>query len=278
MGMPVNDAGIDPATWTPPTDRSPLAGNALNMGFDPTTDASGALIAWNPVTQRAAWRVPHQPIVIGGVLATAGDLVFQGSIDGKFKAYSATDGSELWSYIAQAPVIAPPITYSVNGHQYVSLLTGLGTAVSFMAFNLEQYDLDPRSQLRRILTFSLNGDAVLPPHQRAALPLPDDPEFKQDIAVAAAGEATFARNCMACHGAAAIATGHAPDLRRSPILLAPALFASIVRDGARVPNAMPAFGEFTDGQLSAVRQYLRTQAARLRSKEDGTSGQSLPVQ
>ena len=147
-----------------------------------------------------------------------------------------------------------------------------------MAFNLKQYNLDPRSQLRRVLTFSLNGDAVLPPHQLAELPIPEDPDFKQDIAVAATGEATFARNCMACHGAAAIATGHAPDLRRSPILLAPALFTSIVRNGVLVPNGMPAFGEFTDAQLSAVRQYLRTQAARLRSTENGTAAQTLSAQ
>jgi quinohemoprotein ethanol dehydrogenase len=57
---------------------------------------------------------------------------------------------------------------------------------------------------------------------------------------------------------------HAPDLRRSAIPLSAQAFTRVVRDGGLVPNGMPAFGELTDEQVAKLRQYVRTEAERLR--------------
>jgi quinohemoprotein ethanol dehydrogenase len=94
----------------------------------------GQLLAWNPSTQKLVWKVDHpgsniyQGVVNGGVMTSAGGLVFQGTAYGKFVAYDATDGKKLWEYNLGAGVIAPPITYTIDGKQYVSIAVGWGGA------------------------------------------------------------------------------------------------------------------------------------------------------
>ncbi|MEI9930320.1 MAG: PQQ-binding-like beta-propeller repeat protein [Rhizomicrobium sp.] len=68
----------------------------------------GALLAWNPVTQKAVWRAPNPGIWNGGVLTTAGNLVIQGDSEGHLNAYDAKTGAKLWSFDAQNPVLAAP--------------------------------------------------------------------------------------------------------------------------------------------------------------------------
>jgi quinohemoprotein ethanol dehydrogenase len=280
FGSPLSDKTVDLKSWQPPTDRTVLGaidGAAENAGAghdqreDIAIDILGALVAWDPVTQKAIWRAPHPTFLNGGVLATGGDLVFQGTVDGTVKAYSAITGKLLWSFAAQAPLIATPISYLVNGRQYVTVLTGLGMGIvsniaGFLGKRVEGYGIDPRSQARRVLTFALGGNAALPQSVRAPAP-PDDPDFKFDTVSAEAGHALYGRHCATCHGALVIGSIHAPDLRRSAIPLAPEVFARIVRDGALVRDGMPDFGELNDAQLSSLRQYIRTQAHKLRGKE-----------
>ena len=83
-------------------------------------------MAWDPVPQKAAWRVSYPVAEGGGVLATAGNLVFQGRADGVLAAYRATDGKQLWTFDAGTGIMAPPVTYLVDGVQYVSVLAGWG--------------------------------------------------------------------------------------------------------------------------------------------------------
>lgn len=119
-----SDAGIDPKSWRRAPHRSLDGGVNVDIfaaGADPLNGTS-SLQAWNPVTQKPAWKVPTPGHWNGGVLATAGDLVFQGRIDRKFNAYDAGSGRLLWSFKTEAPVLAPPITYSVDGRQYVTVL------------------------------------------------------------------------------------------------------------------------------------------------------------
>lgn len=245
--------------------------NQINGGvtgdFEPKLPGAGrsALIAWDPVQQRVIWRVPTPGVWAGGVMATAGHLLFQGQIDGRFNAYDARDGKRLWSYAAGGPVLAPPISWRADGRQYVTVLTGSGVSGavygrSQQAFNL-RYDTP-----RRILTFALDATAKLPPTQPPApLAPPPDPKFQADAALATAGRAMFDGNCSGCHGFTAIAAGHAPDLRASPLPLDAAAFDKVVRGGLLVPAGMPRFEEFSDEQLAALRHYIRTRAADLRA-------------
>jgi quinohemoprotein ethanol dehydrogenase len=129
----------------------------------------------------------------------------------------------------------------------------------------KQYGIDYRTQARRVLTFALGGKQALPPKQPYKAVAFEDPGYKADPALTARGEGIYGGRCAVCHGTGAIAGGTAPDLRTSPIPANAEAFAQVVKHGALVPAGMPQFGEFTDDQLTAVRQYIRSRADILRS-------------
>jgi len=89
-----------------------------------------------------------------------------------------------------------------------------------------------------------------------------------DETLVSVGAAMFG-NCAACHGGGAVSGGMAPDLRASPIPLDKAMFANVVRDGARVGMGMPAFPDITDKQLEGLRNYLRRVARSSLEETDG---------
>ena len=100
--------------------------------------SKGFLIAWDPANAREAWRVEHKGPWNGGTLATAGGLVFEGTVDGRFLALDARTGKELWAADHRVSTLAGPITYSVNGEQYVAALSGFGSV-----FNLTSAAISP---------------------------------------------------------------------------------------------------------------------------------------
>jgi quinohemoprotein ethanol dehydrogenase len=264
-GETYDDKGIDLDNWQPPKDRA--VEGAVNEG--PIEPLNGSLIAWDPVKQTAMWSVPYPTYVNGGVLATGGDLIFQGSIDHVLRAFSAITGKLLWSFDARAPLVAPPIAYEANGRQQITLLTGLGmgiVAAAGMLDKVERYGIDPRSQARRVLTFALDGAKTLPSAQRLAARQANSRD-SGDSAHVSAGATLYNRYCVYCHGVSAIASIHAPDLRRSAIPLEAAAFAKIVRDGVLESRGMPGFAELSDEQLAGIRQYISSEASKsLRSR------------
>ena len=88
------------------------------------------IIAWDPVQRKEVWRVRHPLPWNGGMLATAGNLVFQGNSVGEFAAYAADSGEKLWATAAQTGIVASPVTYEVGGEQYVSVLAGWGGSLA----------------------------------------------------------------------------------------------------------------------------------------------------
>ena len=126
------------------------------------------LKAWDPVAQKAAWTVELPGDWPGGVLATAGDLVFQGAIDGQLVGYDAKTGKKVWSFKTAAPVVATPISYGVNGRQYVTVLTGSGSqGGGILATGNAAYRTDYRLP-RQVLTFAIGGAESLPPFELPA--------------------------------------------------------------------------------------------------------------
>lgn len=256
-----NDTSIDPKTWK----RTP--GNAVDGAVVPsfTPNLPGAatsyLQAWDPVQQHAVWRVATPSFWNGGTMTSAGNLVFQGQIDGKFNAYAADSGHLAWSYDAGAAVIAPPITYSVGDKQYVTVMSGNDTSGAAFGVLFQQYGIDYRTQKRRVLTFALDGTATLPPRApsvpfKAAV----DTDYQIDSDSATRGALKYAQYCAVCHGVAVVAGGHAPELRSSTIPLAQNAFKSVVHDGVLIANGMPRFEEFSDPELNDIRQYIRSEA------------------
>src|SRR5690606_13707965 len=119
-----DDRGISMKNWQ----RTP--GNAndtgVNFGLDSNDPeaGTGALVAWDTKNQKALWQVKTDSFWNGGTMATAGNLVFQGHADGTFKAFDSASGKRLRSFEAGTGVLAPPITYQVDGRQYVTVLSG----------------------------------------------------------------------------------------------------------------------------------------------------------
>ncbi|OYY70257.1 PQQ-binding-like beta-propeller repeat protein [Sphingomonas sp. 28-63-12] len=148
------DTGIDPAKTAMPAD-TPTREGARKATI-------GKLIAWNPVTQSAAWSVAYPGPSNGGTLATAGNLVFQGTASGSFNAYTADHGRRLWSAPTQTGVIAAPMTYAVKGEQFVAIMVGWGGMWDIAAGVLANKSGSVRN-VSRPLVFKLGAKASLPP-------------------------------------------------------------------------------------------------------------------
>jgi PQQ-dependent dehydrogenase (methanol/ethanol family) len=87
----------------------------------------GVVTAWDPVARKAAWEVKESLPVMSGTVATAGDVVFYGTMDGWFKALDARSGRELWRFRTGSGIVGQPISYQgPDGKQYVAVLAGVG--------------------------------------------------------------------------------------------------------------------------------------------------------
>lgn len=249
-------------SFHPKTGLVYLPVTALPPTLDASTPADAGrsfLMAWHPVRQRAEWAIPTPGAYSGGVLSTAGDLVFQGQSDGYLVAYT-TEGRKAWAFFAGAPPLAAPISFAIGSSQYIAVLagppTGMPASLGAMA---ARFGWDSRAHPRRLLAFRLDGSASLPPTPapRVAQPV-DVPEFAINEGLAREGAIVYER-CQWCHGIGAVAGGGAPDLRASPVPLNPAAFAAAVRNGMEA-RGMPRFDELKDGDLDALRHYLRARA------------------
>jgi len=120
-------------------EETPYPGGKLWLGGAfktiPSEEQWGRLVAVNLDTGKIAWGVKTPQPLIGGVLATAGDLVFNGEGNGWFKAFDARTGKELWKYNAGAGVNSPAVSYMVNGKQYIAVAAGGNTQLDFKRGN-----------------------------------------------------------------------------------------------------------------------------------------------
>jgi quinohemoprotein ethanol dehydrogenase len=238
-----------------------VGGLSLGWAASDPLDGKGALLAWDPVRQRSAWRVPLDTLWNGGTLSTAGGLVFEGTADGYFSAYEATDGRLLWRFKAGLGIIAAPISYTVGKQQLISVLVGYG-GQSAIASDLMNIGWKYGAQPRRLLTFVLDGKAMLPPSPAPTFVVHalDDPSIQINEKDAAAGHAMFLA-CAPCHGRDLVSTGGpAPDLRESQLALHPDSFFSAVHDGALIQRGMPGFETFTREQVMDLYAYIRSGA------------------
>lgn len=218
----------------------------------------GSLQAWNPVTQKQAWIVPLSELWNAGTLTTAGSLVFQGAADGKFHAYNAYTGKRLWTFDTGLGISAPPITYKINGKQYVALLVGWGGA--FAGVGNKSLGWDYNRHMRRLLVFSLDGNATVPTQPAPYFPEPlVIKDFVVDPVLADKGRIVY-YNCTGCHGGKMVAMGMAPDLRASVIATNIQTLKQVVVDGAKVNMGMPVFSELTDDDLIALMHFIRKRA------------------
>lgn len=221
----------------------------------------GYLLAWDPVGQREVWRAPHVTGWNGGALATAGGLIFEGTVDGKFVAYDARDGRELWRFDNQGATQAGPVTYSVDGQQYVATLAGYGS----IFFLVNGFAAQGTNLPAHVNVFRLDGSEHLPPLDLPRIVMPEPPEIQASPETVAEGGALFDRYCFMCHGAGAISGGVIPDLRYSSLLQDARDWRTVIH-GERASAGMPDFSKWvSDLDADALRAYVASQARATRN-------------
>jgi quinohemoprotein ethanol dehydrogenase len=225
----------------------------FNTGVDSTVGTlfdreavSGYLLAWDPVEQKEVWRHPYGLPWNGGTLTTAGNLVFQGTADGRFLALRADDGTLLWqSHSAGTGIIAAPISYRVGGVQYVSVVAGWGGAFAQVGGDAARAaGVDSRG---RILAWALVDESITPDVIDAMLD-------SRDPARARASD-LYHSWCWRCHGANGIAGGVNPDLRSRAAALGEG-FVPIVSKGLD-GTSMPGFSQWlSPDEIRTIQRYL----------------------
>jgi quinohemoprotein ethanol dehydrogenase len=216
--------------------------------------SSAALIAWDPVDQKEIWRYTHTGGVGGGVLATAGGLVFQGEGGGEFAAFDTSTGSKLWHFDAQSAIMAAPISFAVDGNQYITVMAGFGGAGLVGGPAMEQQKPVNRS---RVLTFRLGASqhlpAIEPPAPRL---LPDPPPEAAPADQVALGRRLYSARCSVCHGVNAVSSGLVPDLRYLDATGHKG-WDGVVTYGAKRVSGMPSYDKLLSlDETDAIHAYV----------------------
>ncbi|MCB2074602.1 MAG: PQQ-dependent dehydrogenase, methanol/ethanol family [Novosphingobium sp.] len=240
-------------------------------------DGKGQLVAWDPIAQKEAWRIQHDNLWNGGTLTTAGGLVFQGTAEGWFNAYDGKSGERLWRFDAGLGIVGAPMSYSVDGKQYVSILVGYGgTTAAFGKF----MDIGWKygAQPRRLLTFAIDGKKKLPDGVPPDMKIDavDDPELVLDEADIAAGRMLSVR-CAACHGVGFYSPGTpGPDLRESQLAVSLEDFSQVLKSGALLERGMPKFDMLSDDEIRQLHAYLRARAREALGKRKESKAAPMP--
>lgn len=232
--------------------------------IDTAMPTKGYLKAFDPLSGEARWTVELPHYWNGGVLATNGGLVFHGDAQGYLSAYNKDSGEVLWQFNTYTSILAAPVTYSVDGVQYVSILTGTGGGDLFGPGSIDAGETlasGKYGNAGRMLVFKLGGAEELPLPALRDRSIPEQDLIDVPDEDLAGGERLYFANCATCHGFAARAAGAGiPDLRR----MTPAIhdsFAAIVLGGSRMSNGMASFANvLTAEQAEQVHNYIRARA------------------
>ena len=247
--------------FTPNTD--PNANNlAIDMGAnfvyyrdnpDAPREFVGYVSAWDPVTGEEVWRGEENNGPTGGVLSTGGGLVFSGGGNNtnEFRAYDTVTGEKLWSFDTQTGMVAAPITFELDGKQYVAASVGINQAGNYFAPNYS-----------RLLVFALEGGAALPQPLSYTPRELNPPELTASADVVAAGGEAYGQHCGVCHGIGGQQRGaNFPNLLVSPMLHSQEAFDTVVIDGVRADKGMVSFADRVSAEDSeAIRWFLVAQA------------------
>jgi quinohemoprotein ethanol dehydrogenase len=254
-----------------------ILGNQLvDVAFGKQPDASiqrpviqGAgsyLLAWDPVQRKVAW-TQRQASGSGGTLTTAGNLVFQGTAGQKLSALRADTGEIIWSTPTQGNVVPGPMSYSIDGVQYLAVISSASTG--FAAANGTNH----------LLVYKLGGKVTLPPAPPVMPQVLNPPENFGDETQRKHGQGVYERSCTGCHEGGRMFTGY-PDLNYTIALNNAAFFKSIVLDGALRENGMMPFNKSLSAEdVEAIRSYLTYRANDLKKNPPrgfGPPGGALP--
>lgn len=208
----------------------------------------GFLQAWDPINGTTVWKGEENQGPTGGAVATAGGLVFQGGGSSQeFRAYDARTGEKVWSTKVQTGVVAAPITFELEGQQYVAISVGGNQLGGYYAPNYS-----------RMLVFGLGGKVELPPMQEY-VPRPlDPPPATANEQIVKAGAEKYSQYCAACHGQNGQTRGaNFPDLTRTPLLHSQEGFDNVVLKGVLAERGMASFAAALKPEdAQAIRAFI----------------------
>jgi quinohemoprotein ethanol dehydrogenase len=231
-----------------------------NIAEQPTP--KGYLKAFDPLTGKDKWSVEIPHYWNGGVLSSAGGLVFQGDALGMLKAYDKDTGEVVWEFNTYTSMLAPPVTFEIDGVQYVSILTGSGGGDLFGGEPLPpvaEHASLTYNNYGRLLVFSLGGKETIP------VPTVRDRSIPPQVVNAsvediAAGEIVYNEVCAVCHGLAVRSGGSIPDLRRMSEG-SHQIFNQIVLEGLLSANGMAAFDDvISEKDSNQIHAYVRARS------------------
>jgi quinohemoprotein ethanol dehydrogenase len=213
----------------------------------------GYVSAWDPVSGEEMWRSEENGGPTGSVISTGGGLVFSGGGNNtnEFRAYDTVTGEKLWSFDTQTGMVAAPITYEMDGRQYLAASVGINQAGNYFAPNYS-----------RLLVFALSGEANLPEALTFSPRELSPPELNVSPEVVALGGELYSQHCSVCHGTGGQMRGaNFPNLLVTPLLHSQLGFDQVVIDGIRADKGMVSFSERVDADESdAIRWFLVAQA------------------
>jgi len=261
--------------YIPTTDRRPDTKAAVEAG-EGGEGLFGRLIAWDPVAETARWSVEEQIAVNGGVLSTAGNLVFQGQGTGEFAAYAADSGKKLWSLQTKSAIDSIPVTFTANGEQYVITSVGWGSGSRLFAPARTMATPESKRGPNRLYAFKLGGKVPFPTPHTEIPPVPKPPEQKVSEDIIHKGERLYVSfYCEGCHSpfidgsGAWVEDGAIPDLRYAPPQVHKDWYG-IVLGGSHWSKGMPGLADppkfafpkarMTVADADAVHAYVIDQA------------------
>ncbi|MDE0842222.1 MAG: PQQ-dependent dehydrogenase, methanol/ethanol family [Porticoccaceae bacterium] len=217
---------------------------------------AGYLKAWDPVEQKLAWQMELPNMWNSGVLSTAGGLVIHGSALGNLYALNDRTGEVLLDIFVGTGMIAPPITYAIDGEQFIAIMAGWGGP----AFNTLKGNeaLLSYTNAGRIMSFKLDGQKVsLPTRVAARGAFPKPPVTQASAKMIEQGRKDYVMQCGSCHGMYG-SLPMLPDLRRLSHEKH-TIFKDIVIDGILEENGMPNFSnDLSISQVEGIQAYILT--------------------
>ena len=232
--------------------------------------------AWDPVAKKIVWE--HQTTsglrgYDGGVMSTAGNLVVQGRGDGELWVYAADSGKVLKTIQTGSHIMAAPMTYAVDGVQYVAVQVGYGgTGIGVGAIPPTSAALKYEN-VNRIIAFRLDGGDVPKPTARKDEPFPQPPESVASPSEIQAGETKFIEQCSRCH---TLGPNITPDLRKMPPEVH-STFKDILLGGAFAPTGMESFEDIlNDKDVENIHAYLIEQSWQAYRQQKASDAADLP--
>ena len=238
-------------------------------GFDPSKsikqdslapqESKGMLMAWDPVEGEMKWSVAHAYRWNAGVMATAGGLVFQGNAEGKFAAFRSENGEKVWEASVGSGVIASPVTYLVDGKQYLSIAVGWGGASG------QSSKVTETVYPGIIYTFTIGGTASPPEYPEIPPKVLISGNITVDQDSISIGQGLYSQNCGRCHGAVGGGGGALPDLAYSSDRIHENF--KYITEGSFESLGMPSFkNKLTSEEIHLIQQYIFNVAKELQDK------------